>query len=41
MDCLVTHKVDIGHKDLKVTLSDQKGQEVCMFGERDKKECFL
>ena len=39
MDWLTTHRGNICCKELKVILKNQKGQEVCFYGERDGKQC--
>ena len=41
MNCLRTYRAKIYSKDLKVTLNDEKGWEVCFYGQRDEKPYFV
>ena len=41
MNWLHTYEAKIDCKDLKVSLSDKKGQKVCFYGQREEKPCHL
>ena len=41
MDWLTVYRANIDCKDLKVTLKDPKGQEVCFYRERLRNECSI
>ena len=41
MDWFTVYGANIGGKDLKITLRDAEGREVCFYGERLRKECSI
>jgi len=38
---LCTYGAKIKCKDLKVILTDKKGREVCLYGQKEKKPCLI